>query len=168
MNLPEPQLFPPAAAPGLSAAQIQQARAEVASSGRNLLALLEERSGLPPEKFVAALAAVFHYPVASLAELQRWTPAFDVLPLAQAMQRDCLAFVDGEGALRLAVADPFDKDLLAWADASIDRAFAWVLVHRTELAAYLSQQEENLRAIDRKSTRLNSSHIQKSRMPSSA
>jgi len=134
--------------PVLSAELIREVQGEMGDGGHALLARLEERAGLPPEDFVAALAAVFHYPVATLADLQRWSPAFDVLPLALAMQRECLAFEDDTGALRVVIADPFAKDLQAWADALIGRPFGWALIHRSELAAYLSQQEESLRAMD--------------------
>ncbi len=137
---------PSPAPPGLSAELIREAQA--ASDSRARLSRLEERAGLAADAFVAALGAMFHYPVTSLAEMQRATPAFDVLPLSQAMRRECLAFEDGAGGLRLVIADPFDPERLAWADAAIGRPFEWALVHHDELAAYLSQQEEGLRAMD--------------------
>ncbi|APR05151.1 GspE/PulE family protein [Thauera chlorobenzoica] len=139
---------PSPAPPGLSAELVRELQAASGTRGRSRLSRLEERSGLAADAFVAALGAMFRYPVASLAEMQHWTPAFDVLPLSQAMRRECLAFEDGAGGLRLVLADPFDTELLAWADASIECPFAWVLVHHGELAAYLSQQEEGLRAMD--------------------
>jgi general secretion pathway protein E len=75
-------------------------------------------------------------------------PAFDVLPFAEALERQCLALRDQNDALVLVMGDPFDSDLQAWAEQRVPERFCWCLAHSADVAAYLARHEETLRAMD--------------------
>ncbi|MEO8410812.1 MAG: GspE/PulE family protein [Propionivibrio sp.] len=126
---------------------IRQARA-AASDERNLVDVLEERSGLDSADFVRTLGRKMRYPVLDMEALHRLTAAFDVLPFALALQHECLALRDLQGRLRLVTGNPFDTRLCAWAEERIGEEFSWWLAHRADVAAYLSRYEETLRTMD--------------------
>jgi len=128
--------------------QIAAARREARISGRPLLTVLEEQSGLAAMDFLAALAATFGYPWLDIKGLFRLKPAWDLIPFARGAQRECLAMRDTEDRLRLILADPFDAGLLAWAENQVRQPFLPCLVHQADLAVYLSRQEETMHAMD--------------------
>lgn len=86
-------------------------------------------------------------PVLTMQDLHAATPAFDLLPFAQAIKRECVLLKKGLTYL-LAVSDPFRPGLHAWAEEFIPVNALWHLVHPADLAAFFSQQEENMRAMD--------------------
>ncbi|HEV7391354.1 MAG TPA: GspE/PulE family protein, partial [Burkholderiales bacterium] len=75
-------------------------------------------------------------------------PAFDLVPFAEAMQRECVLVRSADGRLCFAVTDPFNANLRAWAEAKVEQAFEWGFAHRLDVAAYLMSQEKNMRAMD--------------------
>jgi len=123
------------------------AREEAARANRKTTELLQERLALPVEPFMARLGATFRMPVFSLQDLRAGTPAFALVPYAEAVRRGCLALRTAEG-LAIALDDPYDSALQDWVEENVDQAFSYALVHPGELAAYLAQQEEGLRAMD--------------------
>jgi len=131
-----------------SPTQVHSARSAARQARRACVEVLEEQSGLDPECFVQALAATLHYPAAAMDDLRRMTPAFDVLPFAEALERQCLALRDQNDALVLVIGDPFDSDLQAWAEQRVAARFSWRLAHAADVAAYLARHEETLRAMD--------------------
>ncbi|MBS1190545.1 MAG: type secretion system, GspE-like protein [Rhodocyclaceae bacterium] len=128
--------------------QLSAARREADASGRPLLTVLEEQSGLPAMAFLATLAATFRYDWVDINALYRLQPQWELIPFARAAQRECLAMTDAEGRLRLVFADPFDAGLLAWAENQVGRPFSPCLAHRADLAVYLSRHEETMHAMD--------------------
>ena len=137
--------------PGLTTitpAQISTARKTAAETRRPMLEVLEEHTGLAPDQFVAALAHSLRYATLGMSELDRLTPAFDVLSYKDAFQRKCLAFRDSAGRLMLVFGDPFNEGLPAWVDETIGMPYSWHLVHRTDVDAYLTRHEETLHAMD--------------------
>ena len=177
----------------IPAALITEARLEAERVHRRPVEVLAEKLNLPHDIFTARLGKTLHYPVLNMAQLHELNPAFAALPYTEAAQKECVAFRDEKGALLLAFADPFNTALNVWAEERISEPFTWYLAHAADIAAYLAVHEETMRAIDgvlakeggtqaarqtvedlslksidRKSTRLNSSHSAKSRMPSSA
>ncbi|HJX19177.1 MAG TPA: GspE/PulE family protein [Acidiferrobacterales bacterium] len=144
MNLAE--IFPAVAT--IAPEQVQQARAEARRTQRRLVEVLEEQLQLPPERYVAALAQLFHYSAFTMDELNRLTPAFDALSYAHAVAHECLPIRDPAGALLLVVGDPFSSDTQAWAEERLAQPFAWALAHRADLHAFLARYEESLRAMD--------------------
>jgi general secretion pathway protein E len=128
--------------------QVREARALAASSQRRVVDVLEERSRLEPDAFTRALAQTLGYRVLTMVNLHALEAAFDVLPFPLALERGCVLFREPDGQLLLAVGDPFDRDLHTWAQTRIAEGFATCVVHRADLAAYLSRYEETLRAMD--------------------
>ena len=124
------------------------ARAQAAASHRRVMEVLQEHSGLDAEAFIWDLGAALRFPVLRLAVLQRLGPAFDLLPYADAVQRECVLLRRGDGGLLLAFANPFDDALRAWAEEKIPHAYSMGLVHYADLATYLARQEEGMRAMD--------------------
>jgi len=134
--------------PGL----LGRARALAQASRRGLVAELEGLTGEEPRHIVRELAATFGLPVMETAAMLGQAPAFDLLPLAQAMSRHCVLLRDGAGRLCGVLADPFDLDLQTWlgaqARATARQPLALCLALQADIQAYLSKQEESARAVD--------------------
>jgi len=81
-------------------------------------------------------------------DLNRLVPAFDTLPYAETLERECLALRDGAGRLLMIMSDPFNAGFLAWAEQRIPAEFDWGLAHRADIATYLAHYEESLHAMD--------------------
>lgn len=131
---------------------LARARALAQASRRGLVAELEGLTGREPRAIVRALAAPFALPVMETAAMLSQAPAFDLLPLAQAMSRHCVLLRDGAGHLTGVLADPFDLDLQTWlgahARATASRPLDLCLALQSDIQAYLSKQEESARAVD--------------------
>jgi general secretion pathway protein E len=129
-----------------------RARAASRASQRPLVAELEAASGLEPRQIVRALAAPFGLSVMETAEMLSQAPAFDLLPLAQALARHSVLLRGPDGALTGVIADPFDLDLQTWlstqARASAAAPLHMRLALQSDIQAYLSKQEESARAVD--------------------
>ncbi len=130
----------------IAAQEIAQARA--AAAGRRVVDVLEERLALGPDAFAEKLAATFRFGVLRMDELRRLDPAFDVVPFGECSRKGCVLLRDPAGELMLATDDPFSAEQAAWAAERIGEPFAWRLVHRGDLVAYLASHEETLRALD--------------------
>jgi general secretion pathway protein E len=136
----------------LDADLLARARTQSRQSQRTLVAELEALSGLEPRAIVRALAEPFGLAVMETAEMLGQLPAFDLLPLAQAMSRRCVLLRDGAGLVTGVIADPFDIDQQTWL-AALARATAGAPLHtclalQADIQAYLSRQEESARAVD--------------------
>jgi len=129
-------------------AAIAAARAAAAASQRPVVTSLEEASGLDAEAFAARLAATFGLPLAAMADLHRWTPAFDLLPFAECSRRQCVLFRDEASGLRLVTGDPFDAARFDWADVRIGERFDWHVAHPADVSAYLARHEDSVSAME--------------------
>ncbi|SFI21954.1 general secretion pathway protein E [Collimonas sp. OK307] len=131
---------------------LQQARALAAQSQRSVILELETLSAAEPRQLVQAIAAIFDLRVLETVEMLALVPAFDLLPLSQAMQRRCALLRDVHGQLLGVIADPFDPDLQIWLEsqAKIPNAapLTLCLALLADIQAYLSKQEESARAVD--------------------
>jgi general secretion pathway protein E len=132
----------------ISVERIREARVAATGAGRRLVEVLEEGCALSPEAFTRELADVLDYQPLGMSQLDALEPDFQRLPFAVAVERGCVPFRDAAGALLVAIGDPFDRDLQAWAEAYFAENFATCLVHRADLAAFLGRYEETLRAMD--------------------
>ena len=132
----------------IPAQDFSRARAAAAGSGRRVIEVLEEQSGLRPEDFVEQLGSTLHFPVLAMQQLARMTPAFDVIAYGEAARRACCAVRDADAKLFLAFDDPFSADTVAWAEAHVALPFLWRLVHPGDLVAFLARNEEALSALD--------------------
>lgn len=140
--MPDPDLVDP-----ISPAQIEQARVQAASRGRLLVDELEDSLGLALGVFARRLGKTLHYPVLEMDGLYRLTPAFDLLPFHDAVQRRCF-FARENGKVICVVDDPFDLRLQTWVETRCAEPVAWRLTHKANLGAFFAMQEETLCAID--------------------
>jgi general secretion pathway protein E len=131
---------------------LARARAQSRQSQRSLVEELQDLAGLDARQIVRALAEPFGLSVMETAEMFGQLPAFDLLPLAQALARHCVLLRDAGGLLTGVIADPFDLDLQTWLQARAGGTAAQPLHLRLALAAdiqaYLGKQEESARAVD--------------------
>jgi general secretion pathway protein E len=132
----------------IPAATLQQARLDAERSHRNLVEVLGDMTGLDQAAVMQSLGATFQYPVLAMDDLNRLTPAFDVIDFASANERESAAFRDEAGKLIIVFGNPFDVKVQSWAEDNIKEAFAWHLVHPSDISAFLSRQEEGMRAMD--------------------
>ena len=136
----------------IDAAMLARARAQSVQSQRPLMAELEAMSGLDARLIVRELAQPFGLSVMETAEMLSQLPAFDLLPLAQALARHCVLLRDTQGVLTGVIADPFDLDLQTWletqARATPAEPLQLRLALQSDIQAYLSKQEESARAVD--------------------
>ena len=136
----------------IDAALLSRARSQSLASQRPLVAELEAMSGLDARQIVSALAAPFGLAVMETADMLSLAPAFDLLPLAQALARHCVLLRAPSGQLTGVIADPFDLDLQTWlatqARASAATPLDTRLALQADIQAYLSKQEESARAVD--------------------
>jgi general secretion pathway protein E len=87
-------------------------------------------------------------PAASLEEMRAASPAFELLPFAEASRRACVALRGADGALSIVLGDPFDLDTQEWLEDALAEPFAYRVAQRADVVAYLAQQESQLRALD--------------------
>jgi len=136
----------------LDAAMLARARTQSRQSHRSLVAELEALSGLDPRQLVVALAEPFGLTVMETAEMLSQEPAFDLLPLAQAMSRHCVLLRAPNGQVTGVIADPFDLDQQTWlssmAGATPRAPLHLRLALQSDIQAYLSRQEASARAVD--------------------
>lgn len=132
----------------IPAATLQQARVDAERSKRSLVEVLGDMTGLDQAAVMQALGQTFHYPVLSMDDIDRLTPAFDVIDFTSANDREAVAFRDEAGKLIIAFGNPFDVKVQAWAEDNIKSSFAWHLGHPSDISAFLSRQEEGMRAMD--------------------
>lgn len=144
MNAPREPLLAPQP---FSAAELRQARAQGLALVDGLHALCAS-----PAEALLRLSATAQVPALSMAELHALAPAFDLLPFAELLQRNCLLMRETTDAshdqLLLVVADPFDPAAPDWAAEALRRPLALRLAHRADIEAYLARHEDSQRAMD--------------------
>jgi general secretion pathway protein E len=128
--------------------QVRSARVTAASMKRRVIDILEEQSGLKAGAFTRVLGHTLRYPALRMPDLHRLTPAFDVLPFAEAIEQECLALRDGEGVLYMVIGDPFDTGRQTTIEEQVRDPFVWHIAHRADIAAYLARHEETMSAMD--------------------
>lgn len=136
----------------IDSALLMRARVQSRQSQRSLVAELEALSGFEPRQLVVALAEPFGLTVMETAEMLSQEPAFDLLPLAQAMARHCVLLRGPGGQVTGVIADPFDLDQQTWlssqAGATPRAPLHLRLALQSDIQAYLSRQEASARAVD--------------------
>ena len=143
-----------AAPPVVNAEMLARAHAQSRQSRRALVEELQALSGLEARPALRHLADLFDLPVMETAEMFDCRPAFDRLPLAPALARQCVLLreVSMDPALVGVIADPFDLDLQTWLQAQAGGTPGAPLSLRlalpADILAYLGKQEESARAVD--------------------
>lgn len=130
-------------------AAVRSARAIATASGRRLMDVLEDQTGLPKEQFMRAVASSLDYDLASMAELDSSEPAFDLISYTEAAEKECLLMKNPDGSLVLAITDPFNVEIQAWAEQRVAQLFSFKLASRADVVAYLSRHEDTLRTMDK-------------------
>jgi general secretion pathway protein E len=137
----------PPSALALSDAQIAAARARAAATGRRAVTELAEATGLPERTLLQTLAARLGMAVFEMHDLEHRAPAFDRLPLAQAIPRGVLLLRDAEQALVGVLPDPFDLDQRTWLEARAQTPLRIVLALGADIQAHLARLESAARAV---------------------
>ncbi len=128
--------------------QLDQARQQAVKQGVSVIQVLEESCGYDPDSLVEELGRLLRMPILSMATLRALRPAFDVLPFAEAVKHECALFDRDGSAHLLAISNPFSSQLRLWVEERFDMAVESYLVHPADLAAFFSQQEKTMRAMD--------------------
>ena len=131
----------------IQSAHIQKAKLQALAQKRSVIEVLEELSGLEQEVFLQALSATLQFASISMKELHSLTVAFELIPFSVAQKKQCLAFSQDQHLI-LVFADPFDDNLQDWAIEQFKQPFSMRLAHRSDIAAFLAQHEETMRAMD--------------------
>jgi len=141
-------LLQPVNAPLLQPALLSRARTLATHSQRTVIAELEVLTALDARQLLPLVAAVFALDVIETADMLRYLPAFDLLPLSKAMQRHCLLLRADDGELLGIIADPFDADLQIWLAVQAGGDLRCQLALQSDIQACLSKQEASVRAMD--------------------
>ncbi|MBI4986637.1 MAG: type II/IV secretion system protein [Rhodocyclales bacterium] len=132
----------------LTAERVAAVREIARRNGRGFIDALEAEAALAPTVALAATAAYFRYRALDMAELDALAPAFDLVPLREAVARQCLLLRAAGGRLVAVFADPTAPAVQAWAEAQAGCALDWRLMHPADLQAALNRHEEGLHALD--------------------
>ena len=100
------------------------------------------------ERVVAHLSEALHMPAMTFDEMRAEEAAFDLIPYAEASRRGCVALKKDDGMVSIVLGDPFDLDTQDWLEERLAIGFRYRLAHRNDIAAFLAQQEEKMRALD--------------------
>ena len=97
---------------------------------------------------ISELATRLHMPCISIDAMRECAPAFDLIPYGEAARRACVALRDADGAVSIALGDPFDLDTQDWLEERLAAPFRYRLAQREDVEAFLAQQEAGLKALD--------------------
>jgi general secretion pathway protein E len=103
------------------------------------------------------ISAALRIAAIALDDMRAATPDFDAIAFAEATRRGCVALRATDGMLLVVLGNAYDLDTQDWIEERLREPFGYRLAHRAEVAAYLSQQETQLRALDGVSKELNHS-----------
>ncbi len=126
---------------------LQQARRRATSSGISVLAAWIECTGAEPREAARRLARGLRYPFLETAELIGAETDFSAVPLPAALQRHCIG-LRVHGRPWMALADPFDMDLLNWLEGLLPAGTSLALATEGDLKAVLARAELDARAVD--------------------
>ena len=135
-------------AAAIAVEDVQWARSESARGERKFMELLEERLACGPTEFISRVAIVLRLQAVALDDMRAESPAFDLIPYAEATRRICIALRSPGGGVSVVLGDPYDFDAQDWIEERIPAPFSYRVAHRLDVLAYLSQQEAELRALD--------------------
>jgi general secretion pathway protein E len=131
----------------LDEAAVAAVLAQAAQTGVPPLDALEQHTGLDGTELAQALAAMLDYRLLDTIQLERTTPAFDLLSSADSTRRQCVV-VREAGKLLVVIADPFDASLRPWLEARIPELLRWAVAARQDITGYIGRHEQSIRAMD--------------------
>jgi general secretion pathway protein E len=94
------------------------------------------------------LSETFRIPRIVLEDMRLAEPAFERVPYADALRRNCIALRSAQGELLAVLGDPRDTATQDWLEERIREPFSYRVARSEEIAIYLAQQEEGLRTMD--------------------
>lgn len=127
---------------------LQQAREYANKHHVSMWLALLHLTKIEARKLLSILGQYCEMPVMETMEMQVNVPAFDLLPLNRAMQKQCLILRDQRHALFAVISDPFDPDVQIWLGSVAKSAIQFRLALSTDIQAFLSRQEESTRTTD--------------------
>lgn len=131
----------------LDLAQLTQARQQASARKISVVKVLEDEGGFSPYDLMLELGRLLHMPVLKMEELHTLKPVYEELSFAESTSQQCVLFQHDKKYL-LAVGDPFLPNLRSWIEEYISVVPEWHLVHPADLAAFFTQQEKSMRAMD--------------------
>jgi len=132
----------------VSDAVIAAARERARANGQRVIDELEAVTGESMRRVFTALGERLNLRVVELAQMTGCAPAFDRLPLVQALERTVVVLRPPGGTRLVAVtSDPFDLDLTTWLESHVGSGTELALALRSDIQAYLAQQEAAARAV---------------------
>lgn len=132
----------------LSNELLQRVRQSACLNDRNLVTELELLTNLCPRELIKKLANPFGLNVLETAEMLSHSPAFELLPLNKAMQKHSVLLRNADNQLLGVISDPFNADLQIWLETQAKAPIQYCLALQADIQAYLSKQEESVRATD--------------------
>ncbi len=94
------------------------------------------------------LSQTFRIPGIELEAMRLASPAFERVPYADALRRNCVALRSAQGELLAVLGDPRDMATQDWLEDRLREPFSYRVARSDEIAVYLAQQEEGLRTMD--------------------
>ena len=125
---------------------LQNARKRAAADSRPLLAAWFDEAGGDLREAARTLARGLRFPFLETADLLGGTADFTDIPLPRAMQRNCVG-ITVQGERYVALADPFDTDLLHWLEHRLPHGVRLALATDGDLKAVLGRAEGDARAV---------------------
>jgi general secretion pathway protein E len=113
---------------------------------RKAAELVAEASGLQAEAFLPEPLA--EVALLNIDTLNALTPAFNLLPYAEALHHQCIALTDEKNQLFLVVDRNDAARLLPWADALMRRPFELRYAAASDIASVLARHGETMLAMD--------------------
>ncbi|MFZ6640823.1 GspE/PulE family protein [Undibacterium sp. TC4M20W] len=127
---------------------LQQARDYANQHHVSMWLALHNLTQVEPRKLLQMLGHYCDMPVMETMELQAYVPAFDLLPLNRAMQKQSLILRDTQNCLFAVISDPFDPDAQIWLGSIAKSPIQFRLALNTDIQAYLSRHEDTTRTTD--------------------
>ena len=94
------------------------------------------------------ISETLHIAAITFADMRMQRPDFEAVPFAEATRRGCVALRAEDGMLLMVLGDAYDLDTQDWIEERLREPFGYRVADRADVAAYLSQQETELRALD--------------------
>ena len=127
---------------------LEEAKAHAARANQPLMEALADIAGQDPATVVAGLGAMFGFPVLEMTGLNQLQPRFDLLDYAASSKLKVFLSNLTDGGLIAVFSDPFDARAVAYVEEHVAQSLSWQLAHPADIAAYLGQHEEGMRALD--------------------
>lgn len=132
---------------------------QLGGAAGTMLRQLEERSQLDPEALTKTLGSLFSLPVINYDQLSNCTGVFELINFSDAMRRHCVLVRDTDAKLILVISNVFDESLQSWAVEQVKAPFVIKLAQDADIQAFLTSQEDAMRAVDSALTDVSGSDV---------